>query len=82
MYTLRPFRRMNSVTREQLERFVQSVAGQRLSVREIAILAHGYFRGPAGLREAIVEGKLSWTLEHLKRVPPDGKVATNSSAGC
>jgi hypothetical protein len=71
MYTLRPFRRLNSVTRDQLERFVRSVAGHRLSVREIELLAHGYFRGPATLREAIDEGKLSWTLQQMQRVPAD-----------
>ena len=51
MYTLRPFMRMNSVTQEQIERFVKAVAGKRLSVREIELLAHAYFRGtrfPAG----------------------------------
>ena len=48
MYTLRAVQRMNSVTRDQLERFIQSVAGRRLSVREIELLAHGYFRGPRG----------------------------------
>jgi hypothetical protein len=71
MYTLRPFRRLNSVTRDQLERFVRSVAGQRLSVREIELLAHGYFRGPAALREAIDEGKVGWTLQQMRRVPAD-----------
>ncbi len=71
MYTLRPFRRMNSVTRDQLERFVRSVAGHRLSVREIELLAHGYFRGSAALREAIDEGKVSWTLQQMRRVPAD-----------
>ena len=73
MYTLRPFRRMNSVTRSQLERFVQSVAGRRLSVREIGLLAHGYFRGPTTLREAIEQGKVAWTLQHMQGVPPDAE---------
>ncbi len=71
MYTLRRFRRMNSVPRDRLERFVESVAGRRLSVREIDLLAHGYFRGPAALREAIDEGKVAWTLQQMQRVPAD-----------
>jgi hypothetical protein len=75
MYTLRRFRRMNSATRDQLERFVQRMAGRRLSVREIELLAHGYFRGPAALREAIDEGKVVWTLQQMERVPAD-------EAGC
>jgi len=71
MYTLRRFRRMNSVSREAIERFVHSVAGKKLSVREIELLAQGYFRGPDALREAIETGKLAWTLEQMKTVPED-----------
>jgi hypothetical protein len=71
MYTLRPFKRMKGVSREQLERFVKTVAGQRRSVRDIELLAHGYFRGPASLREAIEAGKVNWSLEQLKCVPED-----------
>jgi hypothetical protein len=71
MYTLRPFMRMNSVSREQIERFVKAVAGKRLSVREIELLAHAYFRGTASLREAIEAGKLGWSLDQLKGVPED-----------
>jgi hypothetical protein len=71
MYTLRPFRRMNAVAGEQIERFVKSVAGRRLSVRDIELLAQAYFRGPASLREAIEGGKLGWSLEQLKNVPED-----------
>jgi hypothetical protein len=71
MYTLRAFRRMNGVTREQLERFVKAVAGKRLSVRDIDLLARAYFQGPASLREAIESGRLSWSLEQMKRVPDD-----------
>jgi hypothetical protein len=71
MYTLRAFRRMNGVTREQLERFVKAVAGKRLSVRDIDLLARAYFQGPASLREAIESGRLSWSLDRMKRVPDD-----------
>jgi len=79
MYTLRPFMRMNSVTEEQIERFVEAVAGgarcagsgSRRSVREIELLAQAYFRGPASLREAIEAGKLNWSLDQLKNVPED-----------
>ena len=71
LYTLRPFMRMNEVSSETIERFVQRVARQRLSVRDIERLADLYFRGPACLREAIEAGKLSWALEQMQRVGED-----------
>jgi transcriptional regulator with XRE-family HTH domain len=71
LYTLRAFRRMNGVTQEQIEQFAKAVAGRRLSVRDIDLLARGYFQGPVSLREAIDAGKLSWPLEQMKRVPDD-----------
>ena len=71
MYTLRPFMRMNSVATREVERFVQLVAGKRLSVRDIELLADGYFRGPDSLRAAIAEGKLNWSLDQMKNVPED-----------
>lgn len=69
MVTLRPFMRINGVGQKEMERFVQAVAGQRLSVREIELLAHGYFRGPASLRQAIDQGNWKWSLEQMQRVP-------------
>jgi hypothetical protein len=71
MYTLRPFMRMNEVGRDRVERFMRAVAGQRLSVRDIARLAHAYFRGPPALREAVDVGKWLWSLDQLKGVPED-----------
>ncbi|MCK5804150.1 MAG: chromosome partitioning protein ParB [Lentisphaeria bacterium] len=71
MVTLRPFMRMNGVGQDEIERFVQAVAGQRLSVREIELLAHGYFRGPSSLRQAIGEGKWKWSLQQMQTVPED-----------
>lgn len=71
MYTLRPFMRMNSVKTCEVERFIEVVAGQRLSVRDIELLADGYFRGPESPRAAIAEGKLNWSLDQMKNVPDD-----------
>ncbi len=69
MYTLRPFMRMNSATKEEIEKFVKSVAGKKLSVRDIELLAGGYFRG--SLRESIDAGKVDLSLDQLKNVPDD-----------
>jgi len=71
MYTLRPFMRMNSVTKDQIEQFVKAVAGKRLSVRDIELLTNAYFSGPASMREAIDAGKLGWSLDQMKNVPED-----------
>jgi hypothetical protein len=71
MYTLRQFKRMNSVSQEQIDRFVKAAAGKGLSVRDVELLAQAYFRGPASLRDAIDEGKLTWSLDCLKHVPDD-----------
>jgi hypothetical protein len=71
MYTLRPFMRMNSEARSDVDRFIQLVAGKHLSVRDIELLADGYFRGPNSLRAAIAEGKLNWSLDQMKNVPDD-----------
>ena len=71
MATLRPFMRINGVGQQEIERFVQAVAGQRLSVRQIELLAQGYFRGPVSLRESIDQGNWKWSLEQMQTVPED-----------
>jgi hypothetical protein len=63
--------RMNGVGQDEIERFVEAVAGGRLSVREIELLAHGYFRGPASLRQAIDQGNWKWSLQQMQTVPED-----------
>jgi len=65
MVTLRPFMRMNGVGQQEIERFVQAVAGGELSVRELELLAHGFFRGTAALREAIDQCNWKWSLEQM-----------------
>jgi hypothetical protein len=71
MVTLRPFMRINGVGQKEIEQFVQAVASQRLSVREIEMLAHGYFRGTESLREAIGQGNWKWSLQQMQTVPED-----------
>jgi hypothetical protein len=81
LYTLRAFRRMNGVRAEDIERFVRAVAGRRLSVRDIELLAHAYFRGPTALREAIERGQLGWSLEQMKQVPRDEEGCNDCEQG-
>ena len=63
----------NGVTSQEIERFMQAVAGTHLSVREIEMLAQGYFRGPAALREEIDQGNWKWSLEQMQAVGDDPK---------
>ena len=77
MATVRPFMRMNGVAAKEIEQFVQALAGQRLSVREIELLAHGYFRGPASLRQAVDERKWKWSLEQMQAVPEDPEACSD-----
>lgn len=71
MYTLRQFIRMNYASQAELDEFVSAAAGQRLSIREIERLAHGYFRGPEEFRAQIRNGNLAWGLSRLKEAPPN-----------
>ena len=71
MVTLRPFMRRNGGDQKEIESFVQAVAGTKLSVREIELLAHGYFRGTPSLRQAIDQGNWKWTLDQMQAVGED-----------
>jgi hypothetical protein len=58
---------------KDVERFVGALSGQRLSVREIELLAQGYFRGPDSFRAEINQGNVALPLERMKHVPPRGE---------
>lgn len=66
MYTLRPFMRINKIRTWELDEFVRSVAGKKLSIRSIEVLANGYFKGSDALRDQIRSGHITWALDHLK----------------
>jgi hypothetical protein len=63
MYTLRPFMRLNTVTKQQIEEFVVALSGKNLSVRQIEQLAQGYFRGSESFRQEIRSGHIGLTLD-------------------
>ena len=58
MYTLRKFIRMNCIKKEDIDEFVKSVSGKNLSIRDIEILAHGYFKGSDELCDQIKNGNI------------------------
>lgn len=71
LYTLRPFRRLKSVTAAELDQFVGALRGHPLSVRQIEGLAHGFFRGPPSFRQELLQGHLTLALRHLEEAPQD-----------
>ena len=74
MYTLRRFIRMNAASRLEVEDFVVALSGKKLSMREIELLANGYFRGPDSFREQIRSGNIAIPLKQISQMPndPDG----------
>jgi len=68
MYTLRVFTRVN--TAKDVNAFVKAVSGKGFSIREIEMLAGGYFKGGAKLKEQILGGNIDWTLRQLKQKEP------------
>jgi hypothetical protein len=67
MYVLRQCMRLPGVGSGQIEEFVLAVSGHGLSVREVAQLAHGCFRGPESLRAEILKGNLALPLEQMQQ---------------
>jgi len=66
MYTLRRFIRINCAKKDEVDEFVKLVSGKHLSIREIELLAHGYFKGSEEFRRQIQSGNISWGLSWLK----------------
>jgi len=76
MYTLRQFMRLNGVKKDEIDEFVDAVAGKDLSIREIDLLANAFFKGSDEFREQIKNGNLSWGLKRLKQSYQPGAECT------
>ena len=66
MYTLRKFIRMNTIFKTDIDDFVKAIAGKGLSIRDIELLATGFFKGSYDLRQQIKQGNIAWGLSRLK----------------
>jgi predicted transcriptional regulator len=73
MYVVRPFMRMNGVSPQLIDQFVEALSGHKLSLREIEQLAHGFFRGPDSFRQEILSGNIALPLQRMKEVPPNSE---------
>lgn len=78
MYTLRKFIRMNSIRKNKIDEFVKLVAGKGLSIRDIELLADGFFKGSDNLRQQIKEGHITWGLNQLKKKSSRTTECTNT----
>lgn len=67
MYILRPFIRVNKIDGSQIDEFVSLTAGRGLSIRDLEMLAHSYFKGPDEIRKQMKEGNLSWVLKSFNQ---------------
>lgn len=76
MYTLRSFMRINEVRKSEIDTFVTLVAGKNLSIRDIDLLAHGYFKGSEEFRQQLGAGNIAWGLDRLKKASPVDKQCT------
>ena len=75
MYNLRTVRRLSAVQPREIEAFVSATAGKGLSVRELDILAKGYFKGGEDFRRHVEQGDVRWCLDALRSSAESGPVA-------
>ncbi len=78
MYVLRPFIRINGIKRQEIDEFVGVVAGHKLSIRDIELLAGGYFKGSVEFREQIKKGDIALGLAGLRRIKSDSSGCTKA----
>lgn len=78
MYILRPFIRINRIKGEEIDEFVRLVAGCKLSIREIELLAKGYFKGSNAFREQLQKGDIRLGLAGLREMSRKGQGCTKA----
>jgi len=71
MYTLKKFIRINTISQNQIDTFVKLVAGKGLSIRDIDLLANGFFKGSDDLQQQIKHGNIAWSIDQLKKEPEE-----------
>lgn len=72
LYSIRPFMRMKGIKKEEIDRFVSLASGKSLSIRDLDLLARGYFNGNDDFREQLNNGDIDWVLCHLKEKEKSG----------
>jgi len=75
--SVRPVTRVNKVKPLEIEGFVKATSGKGLSVRELDILAKGYFRGGDEFRQHVEQGDVRWCLDALRSSNETSSAAAN-----
>jgi len=57
---------MNHISKQEIDAFVKAVSGKGLSIRDIELLAYGFFKGSDDFRQQIKKGNITWGLNRLK----------------
>ncbi len=79
LQSVRPITRVNKVQIPEIEAFMSATAGKGLSVRDLDILAKGYFRGGEDFRRQVQKGDLRWCLTALRHSADGDAVGAASS---
>jgi len=66
MGVLHQCKRSNIATDNEINQFVEAVSGKGLPVKDIDILANGYFKGGKYFKEQVKNGNFFWSLNKLK----------------
>jgi ParB/RepB/Spo0J family partition protein len=66
MGVLHNFKRSKIASNDEVDEFIKAVSGKGLSVKDIDLLANGYFKGGDELKSQIKNGNLSWSINKLK----------------
>lgn len=73
--TIRPVTRVNKVQAPEIDAFVRATSGKGLSVRDLDVLARGYFQGGDEFRRHVQTGDVRWCLEALRPTGEGGAAA-------
>ena len=68
MGILHQFKRLTIVSDKEIDDFVKATSGKGLSVKDIDLLANGYFKGGDEFKDQIKNGNFTWSINKLKDV--------------
>ena len=76
--SIRPITRVSKIQAPEIEDFVRATAGKGLSVRDLDVLAKGYFRGGEDFRKHVQQGDVRWCLDALRATTGSGTAAASN----